>query len=109
MNDVSIFYIKIKMHNYVDNMSFHKYEKFSPHYIVNIEKLSDFIEQKEKAIKEGKKNVQWEDVEIPLEDAEKFIKTAKKQFENPKVPVKREEPDQKEVLIIKENEPNSLV
>ena len=54
-------------------------------YFKTPEKLNDFIEQKEKAIKEKKQTVEWENVEIPIEDAEKFIKTAKKQFENPVV------------------------
>ena len=67
------------------------------------DKLLDFIEQKEKAVKNGQKIVQWEDVEIPLEDAEKFIHVAKQQFENPKTPVKSEKKSDTEVLIIKEN------
>lgn len=72
-------------------------------YFKSQEKLSDFIEQKEKAIKEKKQTVQWEDTEIPIDEAEKFIKTAKKQFENPNKPVKQENRSDHEVLIIKEN------
>lgn len=72
-------------------------------YIKSPEKLSDFIEQKEKAVKEKKQTVQWEETEIPIEDAEKFIKIAKKQFEHPNKPVKQENKTDHEVLIIKEN------
>lgn len=72
-------------------------------YFKSPEKLSNFIEQKEKAVKEKKQTVQWEDTEIPIEEAEKFIKTAKKQFENPNKPVKQEKKTDHEVLIIKEN------
>jgi len=72
-------------------------------YFKTIEKLSDFIEQKVNAVKENKKTVLWENIEIPVEDAEKFIKTAKKQFESPNKPVKQEKKTDHEVLIIKEN------
>ena len=72
-------------------------------YFKSQERLADFIEQKEKAVRENKQTVQWESSEIPIEDAEKFIKTAKKQFENPNKPVKREQNTDHEVLIIKEN------
>ena len=72
-------------------------------YFKSQEKLSDFIEQKEKALKENKQTVQWEDAEIPIEEAEKFIKTAKKQFENPNKPIKQEKKTDHEVLITKEN------
>lgn len=72
-------------------------------YFKSQEKLSDFIKQKENAVREKKQTVQWEDTEIPLEEAEKFIKTAKKQFENPNKPVKQEKKTDHEVLIIKEN------
>jgi SNF2 family DNA or RNA helicase/HJR/Mrr/RecB family endonuclease len=72
-------------------------------YFKSQEKLADFIEQKEKAVKEKKQTVQWEETEIPIEDAEKFIKTAKKQFENPNKPLKQERTTDYEVLIIKEN------
>lgn len=72
-------------------------------YFKSPEKLTDFIEQKEKAVKEKKQTVLWENTEIPIEEAEKFIKTAKKQFENPNKPVKQEKKSDLEVLIIKEN------
>lgn len=72
-------------------------------YFKSPERLSHFIEQKEKAVKEKKLTFQWEETEIPIEDAEKFIKTAKKQFENPDKPVKQDKKTDHEVLIIKEN------
>ncbi len=72
-------------------------------YFKSQDRLSDFIEQKEKAIKEKRQTVQWEDTEIPIDEAEKFIKTAKKQFESPNKPVKQEKKSDHEVLIIKEN------
>lgn len=72
-------------------------------YFKSPEKLSDFIEQKEEAIKRGVNTVHWENIEIPIEEAEKFIQTAKKQFENPNKPIKQEKKTDNEVLIIKEN------
>ena len=72
-------------------------------YFKSPERLSDFIEQKEKAVNEQKQTVQWEGTEIPIEDAEKFIKNAIKQFENPNKPVRKEKDTDHEVLIIKEN------
>jgi len=53
-------------------------------YLKTPEKLSAFIEEKENAVKSNKTTVTWEDVEIPILEAEKLIKTAKRQFENPK-------------------------
>jgi SNF2 family DNA or RNA helicase/HJR/Mrr/RecB family endonuclease len=68
------------------------------------EKLSAFIEEKENALKSSKTTVTWEDVEIPIIEAENLIKTAKRQFENPKDPVTRTDRKlENEVLIIKEN------
>ena len=72
-------------------------------YFKTPEKLNDFIVQKENAVKEKKKTVEWENAEIPIEDAEKFIITAKKQFEHPDKPVKQDKKTDLEVLIIKEN------
>ncbi|WP_443938220.1 SNF2-related protein [Pedobacter sp. MW01-1-1] len=72
-------------------------------YFKTPEKLDDFIEQKEKAVKEKKQTIEWEYTEIPIEEAEKFIRTAKKQFETPNKPVKQEKKTDHEVLIIKEN------
>ncbi len=72
-------------------------------YFKTPEKLNDFIEQKENAVKEKKQIVEWENAEIPIAEVEKFIKTAKKQFENPNKPIKQEKKTDQEVLIIKEN------
>ena len=73
-------------------------------YLKTPEKLSAFIEEKENAVKSNKTTVTWEDVEIPILEAENLIKTAKRQFENPKEPLKRSERNsENEVLIIKEN------
>lgn len=73
-------------------------------YLKTPEKLSAFIEEKENAVKSNKKTVMWEDVEIPILEAETLIKTAKRQFENPKEPLNRNERNsENEVLIIKEN------
>lgn len=67
------------------------------------EKLSEFIEKKGLAIQEKKETVIWQDTEIPIADAEGFIETAKRQFQNPNKPVKKEDSTTQEVLIIKEN------
>ena len=73
-------------------------------YFKSPEKLSDFIEQKEKALKENKQTVQWEDTEIPIGEAEDFINKAKRQFEKPNEPIlPKEKKKNPEVLIIKEN------
>lgn len=73
-------------------------------YIKTAEKLTAFIEVKENAVKSNKTTVTWEDVEIPIIEAEKLIKTAKRQFENPNEPVTRtDRKPENEVLIIKEN------
>lgn len=72
-------------------------------YFKTSEKLSDFIAKKEEAIKNGAATIHWENTEIPVTEAEKLIKTAKKQFEEPNKPVKEEKKTDNEVLIIKEN------
>lgn len=73
-------------------------------YLKTPEKLSAFIEEKENAVKSNKTTVTWEDVEIPILEAENLIKIAKRQFENPKEPLNRNERNSEiEVLIIKEN------
>jgi SNF2 family DNA or RNA helicase/HJR/Mrr/RecB family endonuclease len=72
-------------------------------YFKTQEKLSEFIEQKEKAESENKHTVQWENTEIPINDAKNFIDAAKRQFENPNEPIKKERQTDQEVLIIKEN------
>lgn len=73
-------------------------------YLKTPDKLISFTEKKENAAKSGKTTMFWEDVEIPIVDAEKLIKAAERQFENPKEPVSRSESDfENQVLIIKEN------
>ncbi|MEM0543151.1 SNF2-related protein [Flavobacterium sp. j3] len=73
-------------------------------YFKSQERLSDFIEQKEKAVRENKQTVQWEEIEIPIDDAVQFIESAKKQFEKPHTAVlPKEEKTNPDVLIIKEN------
>lgn len=66
--------------------------------------LDEFIEVKQIAKTSGKKSFEWAGVEIPVDDAEKFIRIADKQFENPKEPTaKKQKQNEDEVLIIKEN------
>lgn len=66
--------------------------------------LNDFENEKKAAQKIGKKSVEWKGTEIPIDDAEKFIRVANKQFENSKEPVQKEKKENNdEVLIIKEN------
>lgn len=73
-------------------------------YLKTPEKLNVFIEEKENAVKRNEKTVTWEDVEIPILEAENLIKTAKRQFENLKEPLNRNgRNSENEVLIIKEN------
>jgi SNF2 family DNA or RNA helicase/HJR/Mrr/RecB family endonuclease len=66
--------------------------------------LDDFENEKKEALKVGKKSFEWKGTEIPIDDAEKFIRVARKQFAKPKEPVRKEERENAdEVLIIKEN------
>lgn len=73
-------------------------------YLKSLDQLSDFIDSKEKAVKDGMNSVNWENVDIPIIDAENLIANAKRQFKNPKQPIKPENSQpENEVLIIKEN------
>ncbi len=66
--------------------------------------LKEFEIEKQTAQKIGKNSFEWKGAEISIDDAERFIHIAKKQFENPKEPVCKREPlNEDEVLIIKEN------
>jgi len=66
--------------------------------------LDEFLAVKQIAKTNGKKSFEWDGTEIPIDDAEKFIRIANKQFENPKEPVeKKQRQSEDEVLIIKEN------
>lgn len=67
------------------------------------EDLNRFIDCKEIAKKENKKTVEWENSEISIEDAEKFIEISQKQFCSPNDPIKQDSKSDQEVLIIKEN------
>jgi HJR/Mrr/RecB family endonuclease len=67
------------------------------------DKLSDFIQQYEIASKDNKNSFEWENVEIPMDKANDLIKSAKRQFESPSQPIKKEKLADIEVLIIKEN------
>ncbi len=70
----------------------------------NQERLSFFIEERENAFRNGKSSFNWEEVEIPIPEADKIISVAKKQFENQSEPVtKLAKLSDNEVLIIKEN------
>ena len=66
--------------------------------------LYEFETEKQAAQKSGRISLYWKGEEIPFDVAEKFIRIAKKQFENPNEPVQKDERvDGDEVLIIKEN------
>lgn len=66
--------------------------------------LDEFVAVKQIAKTSGKKSFEWDGTEIPIDDTEKFIRIANKQFENPKEPVeKKQKQNEDEVLIIKEN------
>jgi SNF2 family DNA or RNA helicase len=66
--------------------------------------LAEFETARNIAIKEGKKQFKYKSEQVAVEDADKIILTAKKQFENPKEPVVKESGTiSDEVLIIKEN------
>lgn len=70
----------------------------------NVEAVNEFEYEKTKAQKENKKCFQWAGEEISLEDGERFIRVARKQFEDTKGPLDKERlPQEDEVLIIKEN------
>ncbi|MDB4926640.1 SNF2-related protein [Mucilaginibacter sp.] len=66
--------------------------------------LDEFVTEKQIAQTSGKEFFEWQGTEIPIYDAEKFIRIAYKQFENQKEPAqKKEKQNDGEVLIIKEN------
>lgn len=67
------------------------------------DKLEEFKREKEEAKNNGKKSVQWENVEIPIEVAEDCINIAEQQFKSPKEPIVKSSKTGDEVLIIKEN------
>lgn len=68
--------------------------------------LDEFESEKQAAQKVGKKEFEWKGTEIPIDEADKFIRIARKQFENKKEPVQisaREDSKDNEVLISWEN------
>ena len=73
------------------------------HFKTEVE-LAEFEAEKKHAEEKGKAHFSYKEETIAVEDAEKFIEVAKKQFANPKEPVNtRETTSSEEVLIIKEN------
>ena len=52
--------------------------------------LNEFEIEKQVAQKNGRKFIEWKGTEIPIDVAEKFIRIAKKQFENQTEPVTRQ-------------------
>lgn len=66
--------------------------------------LDEFETEKKAAASGGRQSFEWNGANIPVEEAERFIRVARKQFENPKEPAKNKaNPPEDEVLIIKEN------
>ncbi|MFN8298430.1 MAG: SNF2-related protein [Chitinophagales bacterium] len=66
--------------------------------------LNEFDAENKSAQVAGKRTFGWNGMEIPVEEADKFIQVARRQFENPKGPVHKEDvTNGDKVLIIKEN------
>lgn len=66
--------------------------------------LAEFESERNIAIKEGKTHFTYKNEQVSVEDADKIVSIATKQFENPKEPiVKESSTNSDEVLIIKEN------
>lgn len=73
-------------------------------YFKTIEELENFSETKEKNFIAGKSKFQWNEYEIDIIEADKFIEIAKKQLANKNKPIKLDESNnQSKVIIIKEN------
>lgn len=72
------------------------------HFKTPIE-LAEFETERNIAIKEGKTHFTYKNEQVSVEDADKIVSIATKQFENPKEPVKESSTNSDEVLIIKEN------
>lgn len=73
------------------------------HFKTPIE-LAEFETERNIAIKEGKTHFTYKNEQVSVEDADKIVSIAAKQFENPKEPVVKESStNSDEVLIIKEN------
>ncbi len=64
--------------------------------------LDEFISEKNLAQHTGKEFFEWQGAEIPIDDAEKFIRIANKQFDKPDRPIDNiENSNENQVLIIK--------
>lgn len=73
------------------------------HFKTPIE-LAEFETERNIAIKEGKTHFTYKNEQVSVEDTDKIVSIATKQFENPKEPVVKESStNSDEVLIIKEN------
>lgn len=73
------------------------------HFKTPIE-LAEFETERNIAIKEGKTHFTYKNEQVSVEDADKIVSIAAKQFANPKEPVVKESStNSDEVLIIKEN------
>lgn len=73
------------------------------HFKTPIE-LAEFETERNIAIKEGKRHFTYKNEQVSVEDANRIVSIATKQFENPKEPVVKESStNADEVLIIKEN------
>jgi len=70
----------------------------------NPTELHEFEEELHNAQKNGQHSFKWKDELIPNDEAEKFVRIANRQFENPKNPIENIETGiEDKVLIIKEN------
>jgi SNF2 family DNA or RNA helicase len=68
------------------------------------EELNRFDEARREALAKGKATMSWEDVEIPMAEANRIVTTARRQLASPGKPIKKGEGgQQKQVLIIAEN------
>lgn len=71
------------------------------------EDLDDFEEALETAKAEGETEITWDDVDVPVSEAERITERARRQFEDPDTPITENEDDGEEdreqVLIIRTN------
>lgn len=73
-------------------------------FFKTVNQLNEFETEKIKAQNNGDDFLKWDGTEISINDADKFIDIAKKQFETPQNPIKEAKDNfHEEVLIIKEN------
>jgi SNF2 family DNA or RNA helicase/HJR/Mrr/RecB family endonuclease len=71
------------------------------------EELDDFEEALNTAKAEGETDMAWEDVDIPISEAERITEQARRQFEDPETPITEDEDEDQEeddqVLVIRTN------